>query len=148
MVGFIDDTTRSTNNFLQSTLQDEQHYLMQANKDAQQWNDILQLSGGALQASKCSYHFLFYKFSNTAIPYLSGTTNDSHIHLQFQQHSSPTQLKQLYNYESHKTLGVYKSPGGNSSMSCKKTSAKLHMLQSLPGAPWNIMKHGCTTGLF
>ena len=110
MVGFINDTSGSTNNFLQSTLQDEQHYLTQANKDAQRWNDILQLSGGPLQPSKYSYHFLFYKFSNTGIPYLSGNTNNPLIHIQFQQHSSPTPLKQLSNYESHKTLGVDKSP--------------------------------------
>ena len=112
MVGFINDTSGSTNNFLQSTLQDEQHYLTQANKDAQRWNNIVQLSGGALQPSKCSYYFLFYKLSNTGIPYLSGNTNNPLIQLQFPQHSSPTPLNQLSNYESHKTMGVDKSPWG------------------------------------
>ena len=31
----------------------------------------------------------------------------------------PTPIKQLSNYESHKTLGIYKSAEGNSSMSCR-----------------------------
>ena len=84
MVRFVDDTSWSTNDFFQPTLLDEQHYLAQANKDAQRWNNILQLSGGALQPLKCSYHFLFYKLSNTGIPYLCSNTNDPHIHLQFQ----------------------------------------------------------------
>ena len=124
MVGFVDDTSRSTNNFLHSMFQEEQHYLTLANNDAQQWNDILQLSSGALQLSKCSYHFLFCKFSKTGMLYLSGQTNDSHTHLQFQQLTSPTPLKQLSNYKLHKALGIYKSPGGNSKTSCTHLQSK------------------------
>ena len=114
MARFDDDTSGSTNYFHQSTLQDKQHYLMLANKDAQKRKDILQLSWRALQPSKCSYHFLSYKFSKSRIPYFSSNTNDPLIHFQFQQHSSPAPLKQLSNYKSHETLGVYKS------MSCKQ----------------------------
>ena len=35
MVGFIDDTSRSTNDFLQPNLPNETHYIHQATKDAQ-----------------------------------------------------------------------------------------------------------------
>ena len=86
----------------------ENHYLHQANMDIQCRNDILQLSRGALQLTKCSYHFFFYQFSNTGIPYLSGTTSDPIINLQFNHQTHPKPLKHLSAYESHKTLGVYK----------------------------------------
>ena len=118
MVGFIDDTSRSTNDFLEPHLLKETHYIQQATMDAQHWNDILQLSRVALQLTKCSYLFLFYQFSNTGIPYLSGTASDPIINLQFNDQTHPTRLMHLSAYESHKTLGVYKLQGGNLSKSC------------------------------
>ena len=86
--------------------------------DAQHWNDILQLSRGALQLTKCSYLFLFYQFSNTGIPYFSGTTSDPIINLQFNDQTHTTTLMHLSAYESPKTLGLYKLQGGNLSTSC------------------------------
>ena len=49
MVRFVDDTDRSTNDFLQPHLLMENHYIHQATMDAHHWNNILQLSGGTLQ---------------------------------------------------------------------------------------------------
>ena len=110
MVSFVDDTSSSMNDFLQPSLQRKQHYLQQAQSNTQCWNDILQLSGGALQLSKCSYCFLFFKFSDTGVPYLSRMTMESSIALKFLQHNTPKLLKHISTYDSHKILGVYKSP--------------------------------------
>ena len=73
----------------------------------------------------------FFLFSNTRVPYLNRTTANPIINLQFTpqtQPTQPTQLKHLSVYESPKTLGVYKLPGGNSSRSCKyiQNKAKAH----------------------
>ena len=81
--------------------------------DAQRWNDTLQLSGGALKDSKCSYHFMYYEFTRNGHPVPKGGTFEPVILIRFNNNATPTPLKQLSAYTSHKTLSVYKNPDGN-----------------------------------
>lgn len=108
MVGFVDNTSGSTNSFLLPHNTPLQHHLHLATQDAQHWNDLLQLTGGALESTKCSYHAIFYKFGPTGVQ-LQGKPPKSDISIYFNisQHKIP--LPQLSNYEPHKTLGVWKS---------------------------------------
>ena len=53
MIGFVDDTGGSTNDFLHPKQMPLEHYLSLAENDAQQWNDVLSVSGAALNDSKC-----------------------------------------------------------------------------------------------
>ena len=48
MIGFVDDTSGSTNDFLLPKPAPLTHYANLTIHDAQRWNDTLQLSGGAL----------------------------------------------------------------------------------------------------
>ena len=113
MIGFVDDTSGSTNDFLLPKPAPLHHYASFATHDAQQWNDTLQLSGGALEDSKCSYHFMYYEFTRKGRPVLKGRTFDPAILICFNDNTIPTPLKQLSAYTSHKTLGVYKNRDGN-----------------------------------
>ena len=113
MIGFIDDTSGSTNDFLLPEPAPLHHYDKLATHDAQRWNDILQLSGRALKDSKCSYHFMYYEFTCNSQPILKGGTFDPAIAIRFNNSNTPTSLKQLSAYTSHKMLGVYKNPDGN-----------------------------------
>ena len=113
MIGFVDDTSGSTNDFLLPEPAPLHHYANLATHDAQRWNDMLHLSGRALEDSKCSYHFMYYKFTRNGQPVLKGRTFDSAISIRFNDNTIPTPLKQLSAYTSHKTLGVYKNPDGN-----------------------------------
>ena len=113
MIGFVDDTSGSTNDFLLPEPAPLHHYANLATHDAQQWNDTLQLSGGALEDSKCSYHFMYYEFTRNGQPVLKGGTFVPAISIGFNDNTTPTPLKQLSAYTSHKTLGVYKNPDGN-----------------------------------
>ena len=113
MIRFVDDTSGSTNDFLPPEPAPLHHYANFATHDAQQWNNILQLSGGALEDSKCSYHFMYYKFTQNGQPVLKGRTFDPAISIHFNNNNTPTSLKQLSAYTSHKMLGVYKNPDGN-----------------------------------
>ena len=74
MIGFVDDTSGSTNDFLLPEPAPLTHYANLAIHDAQQWNDTLQLSGGVLEDSKCSYHFMYYEFTRNGHPGLKGGT--------------------------------------------------------------------------
>jgi hypothetical protein len=68
MVGFVDDSTGTYNNF---QLQDELPFeTMMSNMqtDAQAWNDLLWCSGGKLELPKCSYHVLRFQFKPSGQP--------------------------------------------------------------------------------
>ena len=110
MIGFVNDTSGSTNEFLLPKPAPLTHYANLAIHDAQWWNDTLQLSGGALQDSKCSYHFMYYEFTRNGQPVLKGGTFEPAISIRFNDNATPTPLKQLSAYISHKILGVYKNP--------------------------------------
>ena len=113
MIRFVNDTSGSTNNFLLPEPAPLHHYANLATHDAQHWNDILQLSGRALEDSKGLYHFIYYEFTRTGQPVLKGGTFDPAILIRFNNSTAPTSIKQLSAYTSHKTLGVYKNPDGN-----------------------------------
>ena len=113
MIGFVDDTSGSTNDFVLPKPAPLHHYANLATHDAQWWNDTLQLSGGVLEDSKCSYHFMYYEFTRNGQPVLKGGTFEPAILIRFNDNTIPTPLKQLSAYTSHKTLGVYKNPDGN-----------------------------------
>ena len=114
MICFVDDTSSSTNDFLLPDPAPLTHYANLAIHDAQRWNDTLQLSGGALKDSKCSYHFMYYEFTRNGHQVLKGGTFEPVILIRFNNNNTPTPLKQLSAYTTHKTLGMYKIPDGNS----------------------------------
>ncbi|KAL7569758.1 hypothetical protein ACA910_005702 [Epithemia clementina (nom. ined.)] len=124
MIGFVDDTSGSFNDFLLPQPAPVTHYLAQAQADAQRWNDILQLSGGALEPSKCSYHCLYYGFTVRGIPLLLGGTFEPQISITFNPTTPSCPLKQLPASTAHKTLGVRKAPTGSSVMAFHAIQAK------------------------
>ena len=70
MIGLIDDTSGSTNDFLLPTAQSLEHYISHAIVDAEHWNDILCVSGSVLEVSMCSFHYLYYTFTPPGLPVL------------------------------------------------------------------------------
>jgi hypothetical protein len=115
MIGFVDDTSGSINDFMLPKSASLNHYVNKATEDAQRWNDILALSGGALEDTKCSYHFLFYEFTISGLAVLKGGTFDPTITINFNDSPHPVPLRHLSAYTAHKTLGVRKPPSGDPS---------------------------------
>ena len=68
---------------------------------------------GAHKDSKCTYHFMYYEFTRNVRPVLKGGTFEPALLIRFNDNTTPTPLKQLSTYTSHKTLGVYENPDGN-----------------------------------
>ena len=110
MIGFVDDTSGSVNDFLRDSQAPPEHYIEKAQSDAQRWNDLLSLSGGALNVEKCSYHFLYYTFNVDGLATLQPDSFGPRITIKFHDSDQATPIKQLSSYRSHKTLGVQKSP--------------------------------------
>ena len=110
MIGFVDDTSGSVNAFDLPAPQAPKFYVQRANHDAQRWNDILRVSGGALQDQKCTYHFLYYTFTVEGLAVLQNGEFGPRITVQFTPTTPSRPLQQLSAFNSRKTLGVQKSP--------------------------------------
>lgn len=127
MVGFVDDCNGQTNTFLsdgsEATLSD---VLQHAQTNAQQWSNLLHVSGGALELSKCSCHVLQWLFSMQGAPVLAPKTD---VHQQFLKVHDPAtgilhDLQLLSPYQAHKTLGHYKDPAGKQTEQYKQLKSK------------------------
>ena len=80
--------------------------------DAQLWSDLLWLSGGLLELSKCSFHHLHFDFApdGTALP-RGGTFGDP-LRVLDKLSDQPVTIPAKSVYTAHKTLGHYKAPAG------------------------------------
>jgi len=110
MVGFVDDSTGTCNDFqptgecsLDTLAQRMQH-------DAQLWNDLLFCSGGRLELGKCSFHVLHFRFKadGTPVPLLKSFDHDISVRDSITGDRIPIPAK--HSTEAHKTLGHYKAP--------------------------------------
>jgi hypothetical protein len=71
MVGFVDDSNGQTNLFSRDESENtRQTIIAQLKNNAQLWAELLGVTGGALELSKCSYHVLAWRFTVTGAPTL------------------------------------------------------------------------------
>jgi hypothetical protein len=73
-VGFVDNTTEAINDFTNDSATPSL-MVKKATKDAQRWNDLLAITGGALEIPKCKFHLASYKFAASGAPVLDPLTN-------------------------------------------------------------------------
>lgn len=110
MIGFVDYTSGTTNDFLLPAAASIEHYVEMAQHDSQRWSDTLALSGGALEDTKCSYHYMRYEFTAGGLPVLKGGQFGPWIRIRAPGNSEAIPMKQLAAHTPHKTLGMIKSP--------------------------------------
>jgi hypothetical protein len=134
MVGFVDDSTGTVNNFANNAATVEK-LLCKLQHDVQLWNDLLWCSGGMLELLKCSYHFLFFQFDTSGAPHpLGGIVAPPLEIVTPQGESIPITPKSVY--DSHKTLGHYQSPAGTAKTQLHKIRSKQSTLsQQLASSP-------------
>lgn len=110
MVGFVDDSTGSGNDFQPQVQESLPTMITRMQSDAQLWNNLLYTTGGKLELSKCSFHLLHFEYlpSGRPIPVLDKYVNAIHIIDSETKESIPITSKR--SFELHKTLGHYKAP--------------------------------------
>jgi exonuclease III len=113
MVGFVDDSNGQTNCFTEELQWSEKVMQQHVAHDAQVWTNLLSASGGALELSKCSYHYLKWGFAEHGAPVLMPIRDIPEIKVRDPQTYQTHVLTKLSPYEAHKTLGYYKEPAGN-----------------------------------
>ena len=124
LIGFVDDKSGSTNDFLLKQAAPPEHYISLATHDAQCWNDLLKLSGGALEDSKCSYHVLYYDFTINGLPILRGTVVPL-IKIKFNNATTATPLKSKSAYNAHKILALIRNQQGPKMQHGKQSSSRI-----------------------
>jgi hypothetical protein len=62
IVGFVDNSTCTSNDFNPSATLSPDYYIQSMQIDTQLWHDLPWVSGGMLELPKCSYHFLYFDF--------------------------------------------------------------------------------------
>ena len=123
--GFVDDTNASLNDWQPQHQVELDTLLTRLTHDAQTWNDLLFISGGKLELTKCSFHVLQFSFQPDGTPRPSLFTPPSVILKDSETHQ-PISIPGLRSDQPHKTLGHWKSPAGKQTKQLQaiKTKAK------------------------
>lgn len=110
MVGFVDDSTGTSNDFSPQTEAATITILRQMQYDAQIWNDLLWCSGGKLELSKCSFHTLIFESypDGSARPIMSRYPHP--INLKDSLTNEIIAVPSKSADDPHKTLGHWKAP--------------------------------------
>jgi hypothetical protein len=124
MAGFVDDNAGQVNIFGQNEPPSPEVLLSMMQHDGQLWADILRESGGDLELSKCSYHFIFYDFLQSGKPLLKAGRVGPELKL-LDGKGNRVAIQWKSNYTAHKTLGCFVEPRGNQSGSRKHLKAKM-----------------------
>lgn len=110
LCGFVDDTNSVINDFRPQTECALDLLLQFLREDAQLWTDLLHVSGGKLELSKCSFHALSFRFQPNGTPTVLG--NDTVAPLSLHDPGSETEqlIQSLPPTQAHKILGHWKAP--------------------------------------
>lgn len=120
MLGFVDDSNGITN--LPPGQTSISDLLTRVQHDSQLWHDLLWLSGGKLELSKCSFHVLAFDFNTAGCPF--PITRESFQLPVKDENNAAVSIEYKTVYKSHKTLGHHKSPCGNSATQLKAMISK------------------------
>ena len=114
MVGFVDDNNGQVNSFSEPRTQQSLPLLHhQARQNATVWANLLSVTGGTLELSKCSYHVMNWNFSMTGAPVLQACPPEFRtLQVRDAITGQIQTLEYLTPHKAHKTLGVYKEPAG------------------------------------
>ena len=131
MVGFVDDSTGSYNDFRPSAQATLSTMFKNMEHDAQLWNDLLYCSGGKLELVKCSFHVLHFTFLPNGQPQPTIEKYDDMIHIIDAETSQRIPIPAKRVFETHKTLGHQKSPLTNLPQEIRQLQQKANRLAML-----------------
>ncbi len=126
MVEFVDDSNGQTNLFAsEESHSTQQQVLTQLKDNAQLWSDLLGVSGGALELTKCSYHVVAWQFTGQGSQVLvTDTARYANVTVRDYVTGEDHQLQYLSPYTSHKTLDHYIEPVGTQQEQYKQLQRK------------------------
>jgi len=112
MIGFVDDSTGQTNLFLDNDQSRPEFLRAIMQLDAQLWNDLLWLSGGLLELSKCLFHHIHFEFAPDGTASMKGGTFGVPLTVRDEFSQSDITITAKSVFQPHKMLGHHKAPAG------------------------------------
>jgi ribonuclease HI len=128
--GFVDDTNTSLNSWLPQHQSTTTELLRRLKEDTQQWNDLLFVSGGKLELSKCSFHVLEFTFQPNGTPQVNGQKPQP-IQLRDSITGNNINIPALSAACPHKTLGHWKAISGNAATQLKEIKTKTMKISNI-----------------
>jgi hypothetical protein len=106
MIGFGDDSTGQVNAFT---------YDVQPNPELLQdlWSNLLWLSSGLLELTKCSFHHIHFDFAANGTAMMRPGTFGNPLQLHDELTNQLVTIPAKSAFTSHKTLGHHKAPAGS-----------------------------------
>ena len=124
MVGFVDDSTGTYNNFQPQREKDLETMTSRMQSDAQMWNNLLWCKGGKLKLTKCSFHALRFEFKPNGTPISILDPPEYPISICDSETGEMIPIHPKASDDPHKTLGHWKSPSGNSKQQLQELASK------------------------
>jgi hypothetical protein len=112
MIGFVDDSTGQVNSFCDNTQSQPELLRAIMQLDAQLWSDLLWISGGLLELSKCSFHHIHFDFAPDGTAMMRSGTFGAPLQVHDKLTDQLVTIKAKSVYTPHKTLGHFKAPAG------------------------------------
>ena len=131
MVGFVDDSTGTCNDFRPQQQDPLPTLTKKMEHDAQIWNDLLHCSGGKLELKKCSFHVLHFSFRPDGTPKPTLDRYENTIQVTDQTTNECITIPAKRATETHKTLGHYKAPAAKPTAPLKTIQHKAKHLTTL-----------------
>jgi hypothetical protein len=131
MVGFVDDSTGQTNSFVENDQSRPELLCAIMQIDAQLWNDLLWLSGGLLELSKCSFYHIHFDFMPDGTSMMRAGKFGTPLQVHDESTNKSVTIPAKSAYQSHKTLGHHKAPSGANTTqlqvlhACSNSNAKM-----------------------
>jgi hypothetical protein len=127
--GFVDDTNACINEWLPQRDGQIGSVLDKVRQDEQLWNDLLFITGGQLELSKCSYHLLSFNFKPDGTPVIRNDKVNP-IPIVDSITGMSVQMKHLSSHKPHKTLGHWMAPAGTSRTQLTAITSKSQVLST------------------
>jgi hypothetical protein len=140
ITGFVNDTNSCVNEWLPQRAAGTLRLHQKVQHDAQLWTDLVHVSGGKLELTKCSVHRLSFLFAPDGPP-LVDYSPSTVVRLQDPMTKEIIELKTLMNLQPHKTLGHWKAPAGNSKTQLKVLQDKTKIV-SIRIATSSVSRYG------
>jgi hypothetical protein len=131
MIGFVDDSTGQVNDFTSNSQPTPEFLRTIMQADAQLWSDLLWLSGGLLELSKCSFHQLHFDFNDDGSPHMRAGTYGTPLLVQDALTSDPVTIPAKSTYQTHKTLRHHKAPAGKNTTQLRILKANSDVFSKL-----------------
>jgi hypothetical protein len=110
MLGFVDDNNITNNGEEWETVSD---IIIRTQHDAQLWNDLLRVTGGALNLDKCFAQVLAFQFGLNGAPVIAPADPNLTIKLQDRLNNKEVIIKPISPYKTYRSLGTEQGTSKN-----------------------------------